>query len=404
MSGIRILFANDGIGDGGGVQTYLAAVMPALVQRGHTIAFLHVDIASGRDTPAAGAPHFGIDELGIDRACGAVREWHPDVCFSHNMSRLEVDERLLAEWPVVKMMHGYFGTCVGGQKAHMFPSPVPCGRRLGMPCLALYLPRRCGSLSVGTMLREYEWAKRQHALLDSYARIVVASDHMRHEYLHNGVSNDKVTAIPLFSTLPPVQTPPKPAAGPLRVLFLGRMTKLKGGKVLIRAAHRARARGADVQLVLAGDGPQREPWRKLCERLGVPAEMPGWVDPAARARLFADASVLALPSVWPEPFGLVGPEAGSYAVPAIAFDVGGVSEWLHDGENGYLLRSNPNDSDALAEALVHLHKHPDERARLGDGALRTARELSVERHVTQLVSVLLGAAQTRKPAGVEQRA
>ena len=48
-----------------------------------------------------------------------------------------------------------------------------------------------------------------------------------------------------------------------------------------------------------------------------------------------------VPSIWPEPFGQVGPEAGLYGVPAAAFAVGGTPSWLTDGVNGRLAPGDP---------------------------------------------------------------
>ena len=80
--------------------------------------------------------------------------------------------------PVVKFMHGYFGTCIGGLKMHAFPTPVSCDRTFGVACAALYLPRRCGRLSPAAMIRDFRWSVSQRDLLASYAAIVVASGHM----------------------------------------------------------------------------------------------------------------------------------------------------------------------------------------------------------------------------------
>jgi glycosyltransferase involved in cell wall biosynthesis len=332
-------------------------------------------------------------------ALAGVRAWRPDVVFSHNMGPLEVERGLLDGWPVVKMMHGYFGTCIGGQKTHLFPRAEPCDRVFGPACLALYVPRRNGRMSLPYMLGQYRWAGEQNGLFGRYAAVVTASAHMRREYVRNGVDQAKAHAIPLFSTLDPLDAP-VPAPAELRVLFLGRMTRLKGGDVLIRAAAEAGRRvGRPVPLTMSGDGPQRAEWEALARSLGVDATFPGWVDAAARLRLFDAASVLAVPSVWPEPFGLVGLEAGSRGVPSIAFDVGGIGEWLTDGVNGRLVPGDPPRVDALADALAWAATQPDALAALRPGALAAARRMSVAAHVDALEGVLSRAAvETRQPA------
>lgn len=391
---MRILFANDAVGDAGGVQAYLAAVMPALAAGGHQVALLyHHESRGGEGTPApAAAPHFCAAELGVERALAAAREWAPDVAFSHNMRPLEVERGMLAAMPVVKMMHGYFGTCIGGQKAHLFPRPEPCGRVFGPACLALYLPRRNGRLRPSYMVGQWRWANQQNALFTRYAAVVTASAHMRREYVRNGVPEARAHAVPLFSTLPPAGEP-APVPEPFRILFLGRMTRLKGGDVLIRAVARASAlAGRALHLTLSGDGPPRAEWEALARSRGVDADFPGWVDADQRLRLIRSTSVLAVPSVWPEPFGLVGLEAGSQGVPAIAFDVGGIGEWLKDGENGRLVPGDPPRAEALAEALAWAATHPAELAAMRPRALAAARRMSLDAHVSRLEEVLEAAA------------
>jgi glycosyltransferase involved in cell wall biosynthesis len=390
---MRILFANDGI-DAGGVQTYLAAVMPALAARGHQVALLHLDRPGGGErTPAPpGAPHFCVAERGVEGALADARAWAPEVAFSHNMRPLEVERGLLAAGPVVKMMHGYFGTCIGGQKTHRFPRPEPCGRVFGPACLALYFPRRNGRLSLPYLVEEWRWAVDQKSLFGRYAAVVTASGHMRREYVRNGVGEDRAHAVPLFSTIPVADAVAAPEA--FRVLFLGRMTRLKGGDLLVRAvADASRRIGRAIPLTMCGDGPPRAAWEALARSLGVAAEWPGWVDAAERLRLLRSASLLAVPSVWPEPFGLVGLEAGSQGVPAVAFDVGGIGEWLADGDNGRLVPGDPPRAEALAEAIAWAATHPAALAAMRPRARAAAARMSLAAHVERLEQVLAGAAK-----------
>jgi glycosyltransferase involved in cell wall biosynthesis len=389
---MRILFANDGIGDAGGVQSYLAAVMPALAERGHAVAFLHLDPPrEGGGTPApAGAPHFCVARDREEGALEEARRWAPDLVFSHNMHALEVERALLDGGPVVKMMHGYFGTCIGGQKAHLFPRAEPCGRVFGPACLALYLPRRNGRMSLPYLAGQWRWANDQKSLFGRYAAVVTASAHMRAEYVRNGVAAERAHAIPLFSTIPAADGLPAPEA--FRVLFLGRMTPLKGGDLLIRAiAAASRRTGRAIPLTMAGDGPRRAEWEALARSLGVRAEWTGWVDADERLRLIRRASLLAVPSVWPEPFGLVGLEAASQGVPAVAFDVGGIGEWLTEGDNGCLVPGHPPRAEVLGEAIAWVATHPDALATMRLRARAAAGRMSLEAHVSRLEDVLAAA-------------
>ncbi|MBW3571749.1 MAG: glycosyltransferase family 4 protein [Gemmatimonadetes bacterium] len=396
---MRILFANDGIGDAGGVQNYLAAVMPALAERGHHIALLHLDPRRPEaPSPAPhGAPHFGMAEMGTDAALFAALAWEPDVAFVHNMRPLEVDRRLCAAVPTVKFMHGYFGTCVSGQKAHLFPAREVCGKPLGPGCIPIYAVRRCGRMRPGYVAAGYRWANEQNALFGRYARIVTASRHMRDEYLRNAAPEGRVQLISLFPTVTGQPAPPPPE---FRLLFLGRMTTIKGGDLLIHAVADASARwGRPIPLTMAGDGPQRAEWERLAARLGVDATFTGWVDDQARAELFRAASLLAVPSVWPEPFGLVGLEAGVFGVPSVAFDVGGIRDWLSAGKNGYLISGARPRAVALADALMLALRDPDHLRRMRVGAREVASAFSLSLHVEILETVLCTAANRPAPAG-----
>jgi len=76
----------------------------------------------------------------------------------------------------------------------------------------------------------------------------------------------------------------------------------------------------------------------------------GWLEPAAIEREIASAWVVAAPSLWPEPLGLVALEAMVRGVPVIASSVGGFAEIIEDGVSGVLVKNG--DVAALAEGLI----------------------------------------------------
>jgi glycosyltransferase involved in cell wall biosynthesis len=390
---MRILIAHDAAAGAGGVESYLAALMPALQARGHQLAFV-CDGSRSQQGPVRldYVPTVAsITDMGFLRGMEYIRAWQPDACFSHNMRRLAIDESLTSLCPVVKMMHGYFGTCIGGQKAHAFPTVQPCAREFGVACLGMYLPRHCGQLRPASMVSQFAWALRQQRLFGRYAHIVVASAHMACEYARHGVAAERLTSVPLFPTVAPDGSPRGAPSGPT-VLFLGRMTSLKGGDVLIRAlAHTIRLLRTPVRVLFAGSGPAESSWRALAVQLGVPATFHGWVEGPDRLAILRSASLLAVPSLWPEPFGLVGLEAAAQGVPAVAFDTGGIGEWLQDGVNGRLVRET-GSATALGRTLADVLTGSGELARLGEGALRVASGLTLAAHLDVLERVIAGAA------------
>ena len=397
---MRILLANEARAGAGGVETYLSSLVPALLDGGHAVALLHANPAAEHGpTTIEATEAWSVEDLGLETSLARAAVWRPDVAFSHNMRRLDIDESLITRYPVVKMMHGYFGTCVSGQKAFSFPQVDPCARICGPACLAHYLPRRCGVLRPARMLTQYSWTMRQRTLFSRYAAMVVASEHMRREYVANGANAARLTAIPLFAAVPSSEVcrpsferanaaVPAPA---LDVLFLGRMTPLKGADVLLDAcSHAATRLGRELSVVMAGEGPLRD--RITRGAPGVRVECPGWVDERDRQRLLRRAAVVAIPSRWPEPFGLVGLEAAAEGVPAVAFAVGGISSWLTDGGNGRLVDPD-GGARAFGESLAGVIGDASLRTRLSAQARKAAVRFSRSAHVQALEGVLRGVAE-----------
>jgi glycosyltransferase involved in cell wall biosynthesis len=96
--------------------------------------------------------------------------------------------------------------------------------------------------------------------------------------------------------------------------------------------------------------------------------------------------VAAVPSLWPEPFGLVGLEAAAAGVATIAFNVGGISEWLRDGVNGVAVPAPPS-ADAFGAALAGVLSDRARLAALRAGARRLADEMTLASHLDRLEAV-----------------
>ena len=134
------------------------------------------------------------------------------------------------------------------------------------------------------------------------------------------------------------------------VLFAGRVMPSKGARSLVHALARIPVSQRPL-LHVAGEGPDLAATLEEARARGVDARALGRLDAATMRRAFDDATVVALPSLWGEPFGLVGIEALARGRPVAAYDVGAVSEWLPDGGGMLVPRG---DERALGAAIVAL--------------------------------------------------
>lgn len=171
------------------------------------------------------------------------------------------------------------------------------------------------------------------------------------------------------------------------VLFVGRLQRLKGPEILIRAFARLAAAGAahGTRLLIVGGLPDptsrgsgnelREINRlqRLAARLGL-ADRVSFVGAVQQDRLpyfYSAASVTVMPSSY-ESFGLVAVESLACGTPVIAARVGGLRAIVSDGETGFLVPWR--DPRLFAERIGQVLADDGLRSRLSANA-----RLSVQR-------------------------
>jgi len=398
---VRVLIATRDRGIFGGLEVYLRAVLGALAAARVEIAILVEHDAPRGAEPidaAVRVPVWCADRAGTAAAIESARTWYPDIVFSHWLEDAALSDQIVALAPAIYFAHGYHGLCISGAKAHKNPGLATCHRQFGWKCLAQYYPRRCGGLNPITMWRDYSREVRERERLARFSAIITTSDYVGNEF-EMLMPTARVHKVPML-----VRKPASLRALGLdvsrrarRLLFAGRMTALKGGGLLLDALPEvARILGSEIELTMAGDGPLRETWQTKASRLEASNEIsirfPGWLSEAELGSELARTDLLVMPSIWPEPFGLVGAEAARLGIPAAAFDVGGISEWLLDGVSGSLAPAEPPSASGLAHAIVRCLSDSATYLRLARGALENSSRFDAEIHVAALLEVFQQAA------------
>jgi len=137
---------------------------------------------------------------------------------------------------------------------------------------------------------------------------------------------------------------------------IGRLSDEKGFNYLIEALHALRQRGADVRLVIIGEGNQRFILEKQIAALGLDdcVLLPGYVRSAKH--LIACFDVFAIPSLTEGlPIALL--EAMQAQVPVVATAVGGMPEVLDHGRAGVLV--DPGEHRSLADGIMKYFSDPN---------------------------------------------
>lgn len=380
----------------GGAETYLRQVMPALQKRGHEILFLHetelpedrIDIASPEEFPI-----WSICRSGASQSLAGLKAWNPDILYIHGLRHHEWFGEIVRSIPTVFFCHDYTGICVTGTKTfRILSTPHACDRPFGWQCLLHYYPAHCGGWSPVTMLRDYRHQKGRLDFMRLGCALVTASAAVRNQFIKNGFPPETVHLAPLMPAIDaPTHGGNAPILPPWRLMFAGRMEWLKGGDVMLQAVSLASSKmNQPIHLTLYGDGRLRPHWEQQAARLdsrNLHVQFTGWQSPDTVKVALSQTHLLVMPSVWPEPFGLSGIEAGLNGIPVAAFRTGGIPDWLESGVNGFMASANPPRAEGLADAIVQCLGDAATYERLRSGALRLAQRFTTTRHLQCLDTI-----------------
>ena len=215
-----------------------------------------------------------------------------------------------------------------------------------------------------------------------FDRIICVSDHIRHFCsaaeridplrLVTIPYGSKPDAIRNYANVKPVGLPER--RGPV-IGLVAALTQQPGYDTLFQAMLRVSAAMPNLQLLIVGDGPKRTELEQRTRTLGLAdvVHFLGARNDASALMLHFDLLIHPLRR---EGFGLVILDAMTAGRPVVATRANAVDEIVVDGETGLLV--DPENSDALAEAVLRILNEPGLAARMGATArTHVEREFSV---------------------------
>lgn len=381
----------DRVGDVGGAERYWETVLPALAGKSVRVRVLAREI-SGNSRFGAGARAIAwADEDGSPSAAAArevadeLRSERPDVVVTASVFDTAVLDAVRAHAPQwFVRVHDHRSFCPTGDR--VYPQfEAPCSAAMGAACRGATIVRGCVH---GPRPSSFRRIAAREALRDRIARadgVLVSSEHMRATAVTNGIDVRRVAITP--PPLPDDAFATAPHARPRThtLVFASRLTPRKGLRSLLGALAKMRPHERP-RLIVAGEGEAEErDARAQAESDGVAVDWRGKLSAGELRAAIDDADAVAVPSLWPEPFGLVGIEAQARGRPAVAYAVGGIDDWIAGA--GIAVRRG--DEDALAGAIRTVMAEGI-WPRLAAAARMRAEDYRLDAHVDRLLNIFQG--------------
>ena len=169
-----------------------------------------------------------------------------------------------------------------------------------------------------------------------------------------------------------------------KILYVGRLSKEKGVEYLLKAMPLIIKEIPTVHLNIVGNGDEKHRLEILTKELNLEKSVAfiGSISHSEVEKYYKKANIVIVTSIWPEPFGLIGPEAMSVGRPVIGTKVGGIPEWLEDGRTGFLVE--PKNSKDIANKIIKLFENQKLLKIMGKRAYIKSAQFSIEEYVKNL--------------------
>ncbi len=388
---MRILLVNESARcHTGGANRVVVETLGLLASAGHEVALAYWDGQGSEVSCPVYRFSLGVgDSILQSRWEEILRDFRPDIVQVHQMDHPFFLQAAGASVAMVRFLHDQSWFCSAGDR--MVDGYEACHRPHGAACLWHHYASGCGGKNpAGNWER---WQRVQRNLTQGrQQRFQVASEFMASGLVENSISRDAIDVVSLYAKEPRVKAETVPG----RIVVASRLVPAKGVHLVVEAM--SEVRDVACSLVIAGDGPERARLEAEAKRFGVTerAHFLGEVSPAQVDEEIARAEVVVTPTLRPEPFGLIGPEAMAHGKPVVAFAGGATPEWLQNGVNGVML--SVRSVLELRSALSNLFSDRAQLQAMGkNGHQMWRKKFSAEIYIQRLLASFERIVQNTRP-------
>ena len=387
---MRLLHLNGHLDEKGGIEVYLRALTTRLsklqydVTIGHSAPGEHRLIAS-QQILTLDSPSNGDSRVGYNLINTLIKERQIQVAHIHNIHNVGAIAACIENVPTVLHLHDYRYMCPVST-FYQRRWAKRCQRSCSPACFAIGPLAGCQTPRLRAGLGYYRRVKFVQKNARRFHAIVSNSQFVAERFRHGCDTDAKIEVLhyPIESAID--QRRGTTVSPPPTALFVGRVRRDKGIFDFIQAI--GRTSGVQGRILGCGDDASKQAVLKIVGQVGCGERLSveGWMNREQISDAMAEATVVVFPSLWDEPFGLVGPEAMACGTPVVAYDVGGVGDWMNDGENGFLVQ--PGDVALLAKRIQELAQNKRLAEMLGARGREIVRsKFSVDQHMNRLLEI-----------------
>jgi glycosyltransferase involved in cell wall biosynthesis len=194
---------------------------------------------------------------------------------------------------------------------------------------------------------------QKNCLVSKRIKIVAISQYVKSMLLRNyNISESNISVA--YPPLPGYQCNAETAKSKTTFIFIGKLDFSKGIINLLEAFYLSLKKNKNIQLLIFGDGPLRDSIKRIINSRGLESNVvyKGSFKHKDLQEIMKNGQIVIVPSLWPEPFGRVCAEAMLCGKTVVVNPVGGLSEQINNGVNGFY--ANCYDVKSLSQAIDEL--------------------------------------------------
>jgi len=410
---MRILYCNKYNYPFSGTEAYLFQAMELMRSKGHEVALFSMADSRGQPTPydrhfmphidfkkpggwfhkARLAAHAIYSREARLRIRAMIAEFRPDVAhvrnIYHHLSPSILWELKKQNVPIVYHLNDFKVLCASYNLVLRGEACEACkGGEFWHALKEKCYPGWGARMTLVAEAYVHKWLGTYRKCVDCF---LAPSQFVRDKFVEHGWDPAKFEVLPHFQQVKEVAVRSAESA-PL--LYYGRLSAEKGVDDLLRAMQRL----PGVQLIVAGEGPERSRLQGLAVELALSnVEFAGHIRGAELERTIANSRFTVLPSHAYETLGKTILESYAAARTVVATDLGSRRELINEGKTGLLYQKG--DVEQLAAAIDLLSSQPALADKMGNaGRELVQRNYTPEAHYRALVTLYERLAAGKSPS------